>query len=450
MFELKTIAYPLPEDVENAIKSGCFSLAEITMDRYLADKDSPKSLKDRILMEKHNIESIKKAFPYTIEEADSMLSVEYPGKYIKGSLSKNLIDGNIAWVMIDGKMMVESRVLEDAARRIDGIDASPSTIKDLELRDSNVKYMREHGTRRARVKVRCSLKPLTGFGEKARINLPIVKNTPSITDIKFSLASKGFLAVDDENTQMRTARFEKVLQEDDIFFIEYEYTIKAIYREIEETNTQIDTKLFSQYLKEELPHILFTPYLKELEKEITKGISSPSEKARAIYKWITTHVKYSFMRPYKTIKNIPEYAASNLKGDCGVQALLFITLCRISGIPAKWQSGWYTTPEDGSPHDWAEFYLPEYGWCFADCSFGGGAYRQGKLDRWKYYFGSSDIFRTPCNDSCCLHLIGKEHYSSDPTDNQVGEIEIPSRSLDKDEFIWKGEVLSFEFLGEDE
>ena len=37
------------------------------------------------------------------------------------------------------------------------------------------------------------------------------------------------------------------------------------------------------------------------------------------------------MREYFTISNISEYAATNLKGDCGVQAILFITLCRIAG-----------------------------------------------------------------------------------------------------------------------
>ena len=49
------------------------------------------------------------------------------------------------------------------------------------------------------------------------------------------------------------------------------------------------------------------------------------------------------MREYFTISNISEYAATNLKGDCGVQAILFITLCRIAGIPAKWQSGLYVS-----------------------------------------------------------------------------------------------------------
>ena len=49
------------------------------------------------------------------------------------------------------------------------------------------------------------------------------------------------------------------------------------------------------------------------------------------------------MREYYAIPNISEYCAVNQKGDCGVQALLFITLCRMANIPAEWESGLYVS-----------------------------------------------------------------------------------------------------------
>ena len=52
---------------------------------------------------------------------------------------------------------------------------------------------------------------------------------------------------------------------------------------------------------------------------------------------------------------IPEYCASRLRGDCGVQALTFITMCRIAGIPARWQSGLYADWRSADSHDWAMF-----------------------------------------------------------------------------------------------
>lgn len=44
-------------------------------------------------------------------------------------------------------------------------------------------------------------------------------------------------------------------------------------------------------------------------------------------------------------------------GDCGMVSLLFITLCRLNGIPAKWQSGFMMHPGDVNLHDWAEIYF---------------------------------------------------------------------------------------------
>jgi len=69
---------------------------------------------------------------------------------------------------------------------------------------------------------------------------------------------------------------------------------------------------------------------------------------------------------YSTIRNISEYCHSKGYGDCGQEALLFMTLCRLNGIPARWQSGWNTFPGDKSNHDWSEIYLAPYGWVPVD------------------------------------------------------------------------------------
>ena len=96
------------------------------------------------------------------------------------------------------------------------------------------------------------------------------------------------------------------------------------------------------WLAQQPPHIRFTPLIRELASDIVGEEKDPLKKARRIYDYITTHVMYSFVRSYFTLTDIVQYAASSLKGDCGVQALLFITLCRAAGIPARWQAGLYT------------------------------------------------------------------------------------------------------------
>ena len=47
----------------------------------------------------------------------------------------------------------------------------------------------------------------------------------------------------------------------------------------------------------------------------------------------------------------------NGHGDCGQVSLLFISLCRSLGIPARWESGWMLHPGEINLHDWAEAYL---------------------------------------------------------------------------------------------
>ena len=58
-------------------------------------------------------------------------------------------------------------------------------------------------------------------------------------------------------------------------------------------------------------------------------------------------------------------------------ALTFITLCRIAGIPARWESGFAVAPGDAGCHDWARFYVAPKGWMYADCSYGASMARRG-------------------------------------------------------------------------
>ena len=154
---------------------------------------------------------------------------------------------------------------------------------------------------------------------------------------------------------------------------------------------------------------------------------------------------YSFMREYFTIECIPEYCAINLKGDCGVQALLFITLCRMSGIPARWQSGLYATKYYTGCHDWAQFYVAPYGWVFADPSFGGSAWREGDKERWNYYFGNLDIFRMPANSEIQKEFIPEKKWLRiDPIDNQRGEFEYEDHGLRFSQVDVSQELISME------
>ena len=171
-------------------------------------------------------------------------------------------------------------------------------------------------------------------------------------------------------------------------------------------------------------YLRFTPYLRALAHDLTAGESIDVMKAWRIYEFVTTKVNYSFMRDYFQFDNHGEYCAVNLKGDCGLQALLMIILCRIAGIPARWQSGMSIDADYVGSHDWMQFYLEGWGWLFADPSYGGSAYRAGSKERHEFYFGNLDPMRMAANRVYQAELEPKKSaIRVDPFDNQSGELE---------------------------
>ena len=119
----------------------------------------------------------------------------------------------------------------------------------------------------------------------------------------------------------------------------------------------------------------------------------------------------------------------NRRGDCGLQALLFITLCRIAGIPARWQSGLDAKPGDIGEHDWAMFYTDKAGWRYADLSYG-SSYIRGALKRWDFFFGNADPYRIPINEGFQKEFdIPGKYPRIDPYDNQCGEAEYADHGL---------------------
>lgn len=122
-----------------------------------------------------------------------------------------------------------------------------------------------------------------------------------------------------------------------------------------------------------------------------------------------------------------------------------MTLCRLCGVPAQWQSGLYTKPDSAGHHDWARFYVARLGGCSRIASFGGSAYRAGDLDRWNFYFGNlepwahADVQRVPAGVQPPRRFL---RY--DPYDNQSGDVESLTRRLYADEYEHDCRVLRYE------
>ncbi len=270
-------------------------------------------------------------------------------------------------------------------------------------------------------------------GETVKVHLPIPCECENVKNFRILDSSPSLKIVAPPDALQRTVYFEDKFTGGETFYVEYEFENHMRY--VDPDPSEVYDAQPSFYLNEQPPHIMFTPYIKDLTREVVGEETNPLLKARKIYDYITSHVMYSYMRSYLAITNLVEYTATGLKGDCGLQALLFITMCRCAGVPARWQSGLYSAPGDIGCHDWAQFYVAPYGWLFADCSLGGSAYRLGNEERRDFYFGNVEPFRVIANSDFQQEFIPpKKFLRNDPYDNQTGEAELDNRGLKRGEY----------------
>ena len=196
------------------------------------------------------------------------------------------------------------------------------------------------------------------------------------------------------------------------------------------------------------PHVVFTPELRALSQEIVGGETNDMLKAKKCFDWIADNIKYSFAIEYSTIRNISDYCRSHRYGDCGQEALLFITLCRLNGVPARWQSGWNTFPGGEDIHDWSEIYLAPYGWMPVDPYMGIWAMRyastytpEQKREVRDFYFGGLDQWRMAANSDHSQALSPpKKSFRSDDVDFQRGELEWGNHNIYFDQYSYHFEV----------
>jgi hypothetical protein len=437
--DLEYLKVNLPEDVLKLKCNGNFE-GSIKLIDFILKKDIPVALRKRLEIEKDIIRVIRFEYPYSFEDA---LKIMQDG--VRNFSKEELIclkeESAADWILVDGETFFNESFYGNLIKTIPEIkdrlikqDTETNDNDEEQLLIDNIRKMKENGgvsyfihlKNSIRVKEKCAR-----VGENIKVHMPLPIEYRQIKNVNILKTDANYLSA--ANYPQRTAFFEGKLNEKQEFSVEYSYENHLKYIKLDPARV---TELQPSFNTEEQePHILFTPYIKELAKELIVAETNPLLKARKIYDFITTKVMYSYMRKYFTIPNIPEYAALNLKGDCGVQALLFITLCRCVGIPARWQSGLYVTPYYVGCHDWAEFYIEPYGWLFVDPSFGGSAYRKGNDERWNFYFGNLDPFRMPAA-SQFQHEFDppKIHLRYDPYDNQTGELEYDDCGLIREDF----------------
>lgn len=444
--DLQYLQIPLPEELLKLKWHGSFTRMKRIIDAKLAN-DIPIALKKRLLHEKEVIRRIPQEYPLSYEEALKICHNNF-NDFSDEELEKLQDENAVEWIFVEGQPYFRADFFDNILKTRNDYAARLFDKSKVESREANfallnnaIHEIKTKGqlTYHFRLKTGIKIKA-SDSNKKIKIHLPLPLEDCQVKNFKLIATMPQYKYLNDGSHPQRTIYFEENIDQVKDFYVEYEYDNEMKYVELKPEDVLESQPNF--YLHEQAPHIVFTPYLKSLAKEIVKDETNNLIKVKLIYEYITTHITYSFVRNYYTIPNIPEYAALGGKGDCGVQALLFITLCRCVGIPARWQAGLYVTPQDIGNHDWARFYIAPYGWLYADCSFGGSAYRNGDQERWQYYFGHLDPFRMPANSEYQYDLYPpKQFIRQDPYDNQTGEAEFEDRGLYLDEYDLHLEVL---------
>ncbi len=130
----------------------------------------------------------------------------------------------------------------------------------------------------------------------------------------------------------------------------------------------------------------------DLAAKVTQGLTQPLDKARAIYDYVFTTMRYDKTGTGWGHGDVL-YACDAKKGNCTDFHSLFIAMARSQGIPARFEIGFPLPPDKHSAeiagyHCWSDFWIDGKGWIPVDIS---EAWKhQEKRD---YFFGSHDVNR---------------------------------------------------------
>ncbi len=284
-------------------------------------------------------------------------------------------------------------------------------------------------------------------GEVVRAWLPFMRAIPSQSDSKIISAMPPVKHLAQPQASHRTAYFEQAAVKDQptTFQLSFIYRCWARAYPLDPAAVKPyrkDDPDFALFTAERKPHIDFSnDELKKISASLkADGQDNPLILARRIYDWVADNCIYQYAREYSTIDNLSAYTAVRRGGDCGQHGMLFIALCRMNGIPARWTTGWesFEANTGNNMHDWSEFYVEPYGWVPADADMAViiKQHGHGEIDTTQtaelagWLFGNMDHFRLTVNGDFGRDLDPpKNDFRSETVDFQRGEVEAGGQNL---------------------
>ena len=263
-------------------------------------------------------------------------------------------------------------------------------------------------------------------GEVIRSWMPLPRtDIPRQKDFRLTAVSEAEYIISPDRYIHKSIYMEKKAVKDSpaVFSYSFTYTAYAQYNHFNPLQDVLPYNTLSadyiEYTKAVPPHIVTDGKVAELAKQIIGDESNPYLQLQKIFSYISRNYPWAGAREYSTLESIPLYVLENGHGDCGQVSLLFISMCRSLGIPARWESGWMLHPGAVNLHDWAEAYLEGIGWIPVDQSFG---LQPEPVEL--FYSRGIDAYRMAVNtDIGGTFFPAKIHFRSETVDFQRGEVE---------------------------
>ena len=420
--DLKCLSVVLPKDIDELIQQGCFEKASLLVKDRLVETNDPL-LRDRLEFALLQMDQIVKDYPLSKEMAFEKCAMidGFTMEEMDRLIQTNHIDARL----IEGKMMFRHNIVNGIVKCAPGYaHRCPSMCMDQDLTDM-IMTMINDGVDHKRFTVRQWV-DLYRVDQPVSIWFPLPLLNDGQTNLSIGHTTLPIVSIGNGFGNNCHA----LVQTNDHTFdrVELSYSIE-IHRFYGST---ADNGEYGQNdLNECPPQIVFKEPLNGLVHALCGSITSDLVKSRIIYDYITTHFTYQFQPSYITIDSLLDKMLSTHKGDCGMYALLMVTMCRIAGIPARFESGIYVYPDGWTIHDWMAYYIQGKGWIHCDPQMGSEAYMHGRTMEHAFFYDHIDAYHIIYNHSFmddfkpsvpCLRI--------DPYDNQLPEVQSQFASLD--------------------
>jgi len=447
------------------IDAGQFGAAETRIDAALADTGLPADARSALLFQRERMRRIALDFSLDADQLKARVRQQIPD-LSDAEFSAWDAHGLFEHMVIDGRLRYFKRAPANlfrlspqaaARRKIQTpFDDGPMEVLNQHHRDIRNAALATHQTsvlpRRVRITQSLTVDAdAVPAGQTVRAWIPYPRPLPGQQeDIRYVSSVPAQHRIAPASTAMRTVYFEKTARtgKPTTFSVTYELTLSAQYHAIDADKVvpATITPELAPYVAERAPHVVFTEPMRVFSQQIVGDETNPWRIAQKLFAAVD-QIPWAGAREYSTLSNISNYTLHAGHGDCGEQTLLLITLLRMNGIPARWQSG--AIFADGGYndiHDWGQLYLAPYGWVPMDVTFGqlhAGKHAQpGDAALQWFYLGGLDAWRVAFNSDYGQPLVpAKTHFRSDNVDNQRGEVEWQGGNLYYNQwdyhFAWK-------------